>query len=128
MKEFNNGYFSVLVAFVVKHTLRNRDSGWSEYENANIWGFLLRLRRPFYGILSPKLHIINAVKLIRIPNTFDTITPEMAKPPRKISKFQDFQNYFGRFWIIEIENSDFQIGFENPEILKFFDKIFGPSR
>ena len=47
----------------------------------------------------------------------------MAKPPRKISKFQDFRNYFGRFRVFDVEKSDFKIGFENPVFSTFFDEI-----
>ena len=41
----------------------------------------------------------------------------------RVSKFQDFRNYFGRFRVFDVEKSDFKIGFENPVFSTFFDEI-----
>ena len=53
-----------------------------------LWKLIVTLRNYVYG-LPQKEHC------------------SVAKPPRKISKFQDFRNYFGRFRVLDVEKSDF---------------------
>ena len=69
-------------------------------------------------------HTINGVNFYKRLLSNDCIISEMAKPPRKISKFQDFRNYFGRYWVIGIEKSGFPNGFRKPCFFDIFRQIF----